>query len=168
MFPELLLYSYHQKQCVMEKTDGNTVKYIYIATTERHEKKGIYKVGYTTRDASEKRSPELCMYAPFSDSIYEMKRIYEANDTDGNPDNAFRNWVKAKHNICTMTPEEIMQVFNWTSDVVKIIPDIDWSDPKVKTDQGILELCGMAPDRAKYWADYCADKIYQVDHGKQI
>lgn len=116
MFPELLLYSYHQKQCVMEKTDGNTVKYIYIATTERHEKKGIYKVGYTTRDASEKRSPELSMYAPFSDSIYEMKRIYEANDTDGNPDNVFRNWVKAKHNICTMTPEEIMQVFNWTKE----------------------------------------------------
>ena len=55
-----------------------------------------------------------------------------------------------------------------TSDVVKIIPDIDWSDPKAKTDQGILELCGMAPDRAKYWADYCADKIYQVDHGKRV
>lgn len=48
------------------------------------------------------------------------------------------------------------------------IPNIDWSDPKAKTDQGILELCGMAPDRAKYWADYCADKIYQVDHGKRV
>lgn len=55
-----------------------------------------------------------------------------------------------------------------TSDVVEIIPNIDWSNPKAKTDQGILELCGMAPDRARYWADYCADKIYQVDHGKRV
>ena len=116
MFPELLLYSCHQKQCVMEKTDGNTVKYIYIATTERHEKKGIYKVGYTTRDASEKRSPELCMYAPFKDSIYEMKRIYEANDIAGKPDDAFRNWVKDKYNMCVMTPEEIKRALGNLTD----------------------------------------------------
>lgn len=55
-----------------------------------------------------------------------------------------------------------------TSDVVTIIPNIDWSDPKTKTDHGILELCGMTPDRARYWADYCADKIYQIDHGKRV
>lgn len=116
MFPELLLYLCHQKQYVMEKTDGNTVKYIYIATTERHEKKGIYKVGYTVRNASEKRAPELCMYAPFKDSIYEMKRIYEANDIAGKPDDAFRNWVKDKYNICVMTPEEIKRALGNLTD----------------------------------------------------
>ncbi len=55
-----------------------------------------------------------------------------------------------------------------TARTLDSIPNIDWSDSKAKTDQGILELCGMTPDRARYWAEYCADKIYQVDHGKLV
>lgn len=43
----------------------------------------------------------------------------------------------------------------------KYIPDIDWEDDKVKTDEGILELCGCPKDKCKEYADYCKNIFHE-------
>ena len=45
----------------------------------------------------------------------------------------------------------------------KYIPKIDWSDDRVKTDEGLLEVCGCPKDKCKEYADYCKKIIEQVD-----
>lgn len=47
--------------------------------------------------------------------------------------------------------------------VYKYVPDIDWSDDRVKTDEGLLEVCGCPKDKCKEYADYCKKIIEQVD-----
>ena len=48
----------------------------------------------------------------------------------------------------------------------KYIPAIDWSNDKVKTDEGLLEICGCPKDKAKEYADYCKKIINEVDKKK--
>ena len=50
--------------------------------------------------------------------------------------------------------------------VYRYIPAIDWSDDKVKTDEGLLEVCGCPKDKAKEYAEYCKKIIYDVDRKK--
>lgn len=45
----------------------------------------------------------------------------------------------------------------------KYIPNINWKDDKVKTDEGILELCGCPKDKCKEYADYCKEQIEKFD-----
>ena len=45
----------------------------------------------------------------------------------------------------------------------KYVPDIDWSDDRVKTDEGLLEVCGCPKDKCKEYADYCKKIIDKVD-----
>ena len=47
--------------------------------------------------------------------------------------------------------------------VYKYIPNIDWSDDRVKTDEGILQMCGCPADKAKEYAEYCKKIIEEVD-----
>ena len=46
--------------------------------------------------------------------------------------------------------------------VYKYIPDIDWSDDRVKTDEGLLEVCGCPKDKCKEYAEYCKKIIEEV------
>lgn len=48
----------------------------------------------------------------------------------------------------------------------KYVPDIDWSDDRVKTDEGLLEVCGCPKDKCKEYADYCKKIIDEVDARK--
>ena len=52
------------------------------------------------------------------------------------------------------------------SRVYKYIPDINWEDPRVKTDEGLLEVCGCPKDKCKEYADYCKKVIGNVDKKK--
>ena len=45
----------------------------------------------------------------------------------------------------------------------RYVPDIDWSDDRVKTDEGLLEVCGCPKDKCKEYADYCKKIIDKVD-----
>ena len=45
----------------------------------------------------------------------------------------------------------------------KYIPAIDWSNDKVKTDEGLLEICGCPKDKCKEYAEYCEKIIDEVD-----
>ena len=51
--------------------------------------------------------------------------------------------------------------------VYKYIPDIDWEDDRVKTDEGLLEVCGCPEDKAKEYAEYCKEIIEKVDKGER-
>ena len=50
--------------------------------------------------------------------------------------------------------------------VYKYVPDINWEDPRVKTDEGLLEVCGCPKDKCKEYADYCKKIIEEVDKKK--
>ena len=45
----------------------------------------------------------------------------------------------------------------------KYIPNINWSDDRVKTDEGLLEVCGCPKDKCKEYAEYCKKVINEVD-----
>ena len=45
----------------------------------------------------------------------------------------------------------------------KYVPDIDWEDDRVKTDKGLLEVCGCPKDKCKEYAEYCKKIIDEVD-----
>ena len=49
----------------------------------------------------------------------------------------------------------------------KYIPNIDWSNDKVKTDEGILEFCGCPKDKCKEYADYCREQIESFDEERK-
>lgn len=46
------------------------------------------------------------------------------------------------------------------------IPDIDWSDPRVTTDEGLLEVCGCPKDKCKEYAEYCREYMEEFDKKK--
>ena len=49
----------------------------------------------------------------------------------------------------------------------KYIPAINWEDPRVKTDEGLLEVCGCPKDKCKEYANYCKKVIEEVDRKKR-
>ena len=50
-----------------------------------------------------------------------------------------------------------------TGRIYKYVPSINWEDDRVKTDEGLLEVCGCPKDKAKEYADYCKNTIDKVD-----
>jgi hypothetical protein len=56
---------------------------------------------------------------------------------------------------------------NMVTRVYKYIPAINWEDPRVKTDEGLLEVCGCPKDKCKEYADYCKKIIDEVDRKKK-
>lgn len=46
----------------------------------------------------------------------------------------------------------------------RYIPDIDWSDSRVTTDEGLLEVCGCPKDKAKEYSEYCRKKMEEFDN----
>lgn len=49
--------------------------------------------------------------------------------------------------------------------VYRYIPNINWSDPRVATDEGLLEVCGCPKDKCKEYAEYCKNYMEKVDNG---
>lgn len=54
---------------------------------------------------------------------------------------------------------------NMTARVYSLIPAIDWEDPRVVTDEGLLEVCGCPKDKCKEYAEYCKNYMEKVDNG---
>lgn len=46
----------------------------------------------------------------------------------------------------------------------KYVPNINWSDDRVKTDEGLLEVCGCPKDKCKEYAKYCKETIEDIDY----
>ena len=51
-----------------------------------------------------------------------------------------------------------------TKECLSAIPDIDWSDPRVTTDEGLLEVCGCPKDKAKEYAEYCRKYMEDINN----
>lgn len=61
---------------------------------------------------------------------------------------------------CYRTQEDQMMTIK---KCYKYIPNINWEDDRVKTDEGLLEVCGCPKDKAKEYAEYCKKVIEEVD-----
>ena len=49
----------------------------------------------------------------------------------------------------------------------KYVPDINWENNEVKTDEGILKLCGCPKDKCKEYAEYCRKYMEEFDAKKK-
>ena len=54
-----------------------------------------------------------------------------------------------------------------TERVYQYVPSIDWSDPRVVTDEGLLEVCGCPKDKCKEYAEYCRKYMEEFDKQHQ-
>ena len=87
-------------------------------------------------------------------NIMSFKTIKEAENCKIALQNNILRWVLYK----------IQDDQGLTSRLYKYVPDIDWSDDRVKTDEGLLEVCGCPKDKCTEYADYCKKVIEEVDN----
>lgn len=52
---------------------------------------------------------------------------------------------------------------NMALKVFAYIPDIDWTDDRTKTDEGILEMVGFSKEESKEFADYTKNYMAKID-----
>lgn len=52
---------------------------------------------------------------------------------------------------------------NMTARCYEYIPDIDWTDDRTKTDEGILEMVGFSKEESKEFADYTKNYMAKID-----
>ena len=79
--------------------------------------------------------------------------------------------IKAANNCKTALQNNVLRFLlyrlqddqNMTKRVYVCVPNIDWSDDRVKTDEGLLQVCGCPADKAKEYAEYCKKIIEEVD-----
>ena len=72
--------------------------------------------------------------------------------------------IALKNPLLRFTIYRLQDDQNTLCRVYKYVPDIDWSDDRVKTDEGLLEVCGCPKDKCKEYADYCRKIIEEVDN----
>ena len=72
--------------------------------------------------------------------------------------------IALKNPILRMCLVKFMCDQNIKKSYYKYIPDIDWSDDIVKTDEGLLEVCGCPKDKCKEYAEYAKDYIDKIDN----
>lgn len=90
-------------------------------------------------------------------NIMSFKTIKEAENCKIALQNNILRWVLYK----------IQDDQGLTSRLYKYVPDIDWSDDRVKTDEGLIEVSGCPKDKCKEYADYCRKVIEEVDRKKR-
>ena len=79
--------------------------------------------------------------------------------------NAAENCKIALQNpLLRFTIYRIQDDQNMYSRIYKYVTNINWEDPIVKTDEGLLEVCGCPKDKCKEYADYCRKIIEEVDN----
>ena len=71
--------------------------------------------------------------------------------------------IALKNPLLRFTCYRLQDDQNMLMIVYKYIPAINWEDPRVKTDEGLLEVCGCPKDKCKEYADYCRKIIEEVD-----
>ena len=72
--------------------------------------------------------------------------------------------IALKNPLLRFTCYRLQDDQNMLRIVYKYIPAINWEDPRVKTDEGLLEVCGCPKDKCKEYADYCRKIIEEVDN----
>ena len=152
------------------------------------------KVYNETKRNAEKHIPKnkiylICssVYSPFYgkffsskvgniiDNFEDLVKYFASTDV-GNPHNImFFDTVKEADNCKIAMKNPLLRLTCYRTQhgnrmlanrVYRYIPAIDWSDDRVKTDEGLLEICGCPKDKAKEYAEYCKKIIYDVDRKK--
>lgn len=78
------------------------------------------------------------------------------------------NCKKAMHNpILRMFLLKTQTTQSLTTLCYQYVPNIDWSDPRVVTDEGLLEVCGCPKDKCKEYAEYCRKYMEEFDAKKK-
>lgn len=71
--------------------------------------------------------------------------------------------IALQNSLLRFTIYKLQDDQNMYPKIYKYIPAIDWSDDRVKTDEGLLEVCGCPKDKCKEYAEYCKKIIDKVD-----
>lgn len=71
--------------------------------------------------------------------------------------------IALQHPLLRFTIYRSQDDQNMATRVYRYIPNIDWSDDRVKTDEGLLQMCGCPTDKAKEYTEYCKKIIEEVD-----
>ena len=72
--------------------------------------------------------------------------------------------IALQHPLLRFTCYRLQDDQNMLRIVYKYIPAVNWEDPRVKTDEGLLEVCGCPKDKCKEYANYCRKIIEEVDN----
>lgn len=79
------------------------------------------------------------------------------------------NSIKAAENLRETLRHPLMRyiLFKYTPQQLqaayKYVPNINWEDDRVLTDEGLLEVCGCPKDKAKEYAEYCEQRMKIID-----
>lgn len=65
--------------------------------------------------------------------------------------------------LLRLTVYRIQDDQNLNNKCYRYVPNINWEDDRVKTDEGLLEVCGCPKDKCKEYAEYCKKIIDEVD-----
>ena len=106
------------------------------------------------------------------DNFEDLVKYFASTDV-GNPHNImFFDTVKEAENCKIAMKNPLLRLTCYRTHhgnrmlanrVYKYIPAIDWSNDRVKTDEGLLEMCGCPKDKCKEYAEYCKKIINEVD-----
>lgn len=106
-------------------------------------------------------------------NLIDLKTYFIQHNNFGKVISKFKNIVSAtnylnalkrpllRFTLCKMQDDQSM-----TKRCYQYIPDIDWSDNKTLTDDGILELCGFSNNDAIEFSTYCKEYIEKLDNQK--
>ena len=105
-------------------------------------------------------------------TTYEELKTYiiTHKNTSGYHVLCFNNNISVKNFLIAVTGSVLRfpltylkKDFNITKNCYVCIPNIDWSDPRVVTDEGLLEVCGCPKDKCKDYAEYCSKYMEEFD-----
>lgn len=78
--------------------------------------------------------------------------------------NAAENCKHALTNpLLRFTLSKLQTGQNMSGFVYKYVPNINWEDSRVTTDEGLLEVCGCPKDKCKEYAEYCKNYMKKFD-----
>ena len=81
--------------------------------------------------------------------------------------NSINSAENCKHalinSVLRFTLSKLQTDQNMSSSVYQYIPDINWEDTRVITDEGLLEVCGCPKDKCKEYAEYCKNYMKKFD-----
>lgn len=109
-------------------------------------------------------------------TTYEELKTYiiTHKNTSGYHVLCFNNNISVKNFLIAVTGSVLRfpltylkKDFNITKNCYVCIPNIDWSDPRVVTDEGLLEVCGCPKDKCKEYAEYCRKYMEEFDAKKK-
>ena len=132
-----------------------------------------YKSGLIVNNSNGKMNGKA--FTSISGQIFNSYKEFENFFIERNVANGYNvilfNSAKAAENckIALQNPLLRFTIYRSQDDqnmawrVYKYIPNIDWSDDRVKTDEGLLQVCGCPADKAKEYAEYCKKIIEEVD-----